>query len=177
LSPIFVCNLTYNRNQIKFSSLVFEISSILFQFFSYMIVSMYSKTIRAHWHHTRQSCVNSRLFIDLSAFIFSKTNDHIYHYRCNTRSFYFIAAVVASSSYIFDQLFKNVEYRGKCLLGMHDYPPESYRSCVWPITCAPDRHVSGYRLRKYFIVVEIVTHVTSDHFHSLTRQPVACKLS
>jgi len=57
--------------------------------------------------------------------------------------------LVASSSYIFDQLFKSVECRGKYLLGVHDYSPESCRSCVWPVTHAPAHHVSGYRLRKY----------------------------
>lgn len=101
---------------------------------------------RAHPHHVRQSRVNSWLSIDLSAFTFSKADDHVHHHRCNTRSFHFIAAVVASSSYIFNQLFKSVECRGKCLLGVHDYPPESCRSCVWPVTRAPDHHVSGYRL-------------------------------
>lgn len=86
--------------------------------FSYMctISRVHVKTTKIHQHHVRQNRVtNSRLSIDLPTYTFSKADDHVHHHRCNTRSFHFIAAIVASSSYIFDQLFKSVECRGKCM--------------------------------------------------------------
>jgi len=124
MSPI-----QFQANQIEFSNSIQDRQCPNFPHMQLLQLFVYSKTIRAHRRHARRR-VNSRLSIDLSAFTLSKADDHVHHYRCNTRSFHFIAAVVASSSYIFDQLFKSVECRGKYLFDVHDYPPESCRLCV-----------------------------------------------
>lgn len=102
----------------------------------------------------------------------------------NTPSFYFIATVVASSSYIFDQLFKSIARMPRQVFlraraRASDCSSPSCCSCVRDRshTCATTVTWMVIDLRALLIAVEIITRVTSDHFHGLTRQPASCKLS